>query len=186
MRLRERLSLLGDGPRDAPGGSARSRPRSAGATTCCAGEQARLRRLAVFPGSFDAAAAEAVADEAGAVVPALARLVDASLLAADPPRYRLLMTVRAFARERLREAGEQEATAARHRDAYLALAEQVGRNMPGPGLGAWLPRGRLEHENFQAALRWSLDRGDGGPRSAWPRGCRSTGSARDSSATAAS
>ena len=162
--LRERLSLLGDGPRDAP---ARQRTLEAAIRwseeLLSPGEQRVLRRLSVFPGSFDAAAAEAVADEAGAVVPALARLVDASLLAADPPRYRLLMTVRTFARERLREAGEQEATAERHRDAYLALAEQVGRNMGNEGLGAWLPRGRLEHENFQAALRWSLDRGDAGP-----------------------
>ena len=122
-----------------------------------------LRRLSVFPGSFHVAAAEAVADETGAVVPALARLVDASLLAADPPRYRLLMTVRTFARGRLREAGEADAAAERHRDTYLALAEEVGRNMANAGLGEWLPRGREEHENFQAALRWSLDRGDANP-----------------------
>jgi len=64
-------------------------------------EQRVLRRLAVFPDSFDAAAAEVVAG--GEVLPALARLVDASLLAADPPRYRLLRTVRTYARERLRE-----------------------------------------------------------------------------------
>ena len=166
--LRVRLSLLDDGPRDAP-----PRQRSLAAAIAWGhelmadAEQRVLRRLSVFPGSFDARAAEAVASgegvEPAAVVPALARLVDASLLAADPPRYRLLMTVRAFARERLRGAGEEEAALERHRDAYLALAEEVGRNMANAGLGTWLPRGRQEHENFQAALRWSLDRGDGEP-----------------------
>ncbi len=160
--LRERLSLLDDGPRDAP---ARQRTLEAAIgwsyDLLAPPAQRVLRRLSVFPGSFDAAAAEAVAAEPGAVVPALARLVDVSLLAADPPRYRLLMTVRTFARERLRDAGEEEAARDRHRDAYLELAAQVGANMASAGLAEWLPRGRVEHENFQAALRWSLDRGDG-------------------------
>jgi predicted ATPase/DNA-binding SARP family transcriptional activator len=163
--LRRRLSLLDEGPRDAP-----ARQRTLDAAIAWSHdlrsplEQRVLRRLAVFPGSFDAAAAEAVAAGDGVapdeVVPALTRLVDASLLAADPPRYRLLMTVRTYARERLREAGEEDAAAERHRDAYLALAETVGRNMANAGLPTWLPRGRLEHENFQAAVRWSLDHGD--------------------------
>jgi tetratricopeptide (TPR) repeat protein len=53
-----------------------------------------------------------------------------------------------------------EDAARRHRDHYLELAEEIGRNMVGPGLPVWLQRGRLEHENLIAALRWSLDRGD--------------------------
>jgi non-specific serine/threonine protein kinase len=122
----------------------------------------------VFPGSFDAAAAEAVAGGYGlthaAGLPALASLVQASLLAVQheraTTRYRLLQTVRVYARERLREAGEQDGTARRHRDAYLGIAGAVGRNMRGPGLPVWLPRARREHENLQAALHWSLERGD--------------------------
>ena len=161
LGLRERLSLVGDGPRDAP---ARQRTLDAAIgwshDLLSPPEQRVLRRLSVFPGGFDAAAAEAVAAEPGAVVPALARLVDASLLAAEPPRYRLLMTVRTYARERLREAGEADATRDRHRDAYLAVAALVGANMANAGLGTWLRQGRLEHENFQAALHWSLERGD--------------------------
>jgi tetratricopeptide (TPR) repeat protein len=35
--------------------------------------------------------------------------------------------------------------------------------MSNAGLGPWLARGRLEQENFLAALRWSLDRGDSRP-----------------------
>jgi len=132
-------------------------------------DQGVLRKLAVFPQSFDARAAEAVAaDDAvapAAVVSAVTRLVDASLLVAEPgdsqTRYRLLETVRAFALERAREAGEIEEAAHGHRDFYLALAEDVARHMLGADLGQWLARGRREHENLQSALRWSLDQGEG-------------------------
>jgi non-specific serine/threonine protein kinase len=92
------------------------------------------------------------------------RLADVSLLvverAEDATRYRLLMTVRAFSRERLADAGEATAAMRRHRDHYLAFAEQLAPNMIEAGLATWLPRGRLEHENFQSALHWSLERGD--------------------------
>jgi predicted ATPase/DNA-binding SARP family transcriptional activator len=162
--LRERLSLLGDGPRTAPARQRTLEAAIAWSYELLAEEERRvLRRLAVFPGGFDAAAAQTVA-AMPAVLPALTRLADASLLVAEPggegTRYRLLMTVRAFARERLAEAGEARDAAERHRVAYAVLADRVYDNMAGPGLGTWLPRGRREHENFQAALRWSLDHGD--------------------------
>jgi predicted ATPase/DNA-binding SARP family transcriptional activator len=162
--LRERLSLLGDGPRTAP-----ARQRTLEASIAWSYEllsdddRAVLRRLSVFPGTFDAAAAQSVA-AMPAVLAALTRLADASLLVAEPApdgtRYRLLVTVRAFARERLAGAGEASAAARRHRDHFLALAAQLAPNMAGAGLAEWLPRGRREHENFQAALHWSLEQQD--------------------------
>jgi predicted ATPase/DNA-binding SARP family transcriptional activator len=157
--LRERLSLLADGRRDAP-----VRQRSLQTAIAWSydllppSEQRLLRQLSVFAGTFDAGAAAAVAGED--VLPALGRLVDASLVAADPPRYRLLMTVRTFAYERLRQAGEADEALVRHRNTYLGLAEEVGRNMVDRGLGRWLVRGRLEHENFLSALRFSLEHSD--------------------------
>ena len=157
--LRERLSMLGDGPRDAP-----ARQRTLETAIAWSydllppAEQRVLRQLSVFPGSFDGQAAAAVAGEE--VLPGLSRLVDASLLAWDRSRYRLLITVRTFARERLRESGEEEAALVRHRDTYLRLAELVGQHMIDRGLGPWLVRGRLEHENFLSALRLSLERRD--------------------------
>ncbi|MFP5416560.1 MAG: ATP-binding protein, partial [Actinomycetes bacterium] len=160
--LRERLALLEDGPRDAP-----TRHRTLQMAIrwsydlLTPAEQGVLRLLSVFPGSFEASAAEAVAGKESLAI--LARLVDASLVAADPPRFRLLVTVRTFGRERLVEHGEERQARQRHRDAFVALAESVGRNMCNAGLGPWLVRGQLEQENFLAALRWSLDRGDAGP-----------------------
>jgi predicted ATPase len=162
--LHDRLSLLGDGPRTAP---VRQRTLEAaiGWSYELLPEPERhvLRRLAVFPGTFDTAAATAVA---GAGLPVLTRLADASLLVIERgtgPRHRLLMTVRTFARERLAEAGEAQDAARRHRDHYLAFAARLGANMTGAGLAEWLPRGRREHENLHAALHWSLERGDTGP-----------------------
>ena len=160
------LAALGHGPH---GGTPRHRTLEAAIAWSFdlldAPAQRLLRRLGVFPTSFDLPAATAVAADGDSVVAGVAKLAAASLLVAEPDgaalRYRLLQTVRTFALERLREAGEEDACRRRHRDAYTALAEEVDRNMHGAGLPAWLPRARREHENFDAALRWSLDRGDG-------------------------
>ena len=67
-------------------------------------------------------------DDSG-IADVLARLVEKSLVAADESssrerRYRLLETVRVYARDRLGEAGETDALAERHADWALALAEQ--------------------------------------------------------------
>jgi predicted ATPase len=80
-----------------------------------ADERTLFRRLAVFSGGFDLEAAESVcADddlEPAAIADVLARLIEKSLVVADGAssrqrRYRLLETVRLYARERLDEAGE--------------------------------------------------------------------------------
>src|SRR4051794_19423606 len=96
-------------------------------------ERIVFRRLAVFAGGFELEAAESVCADAdvdgAAVADALARLVEKSLVAADESssrarRYRLLETVRLYARDRLHEAAEGSALAERHARWALALAEQ--------------------------------------------------------------
>ena len=91
-------------------------------------ERVMLRQLAVFRGSFTAAAATAICGVTFAAA-ALGALVDRSLVVAEPrstsTRYRLLETMRAFADERLVAAGEVDATRDRHRDMFLALIEAV-------------------------------------------------------------
>ena len=78
-------------------------------------ERRVLRRLGVFAGPFSLMAAEAVVTAPGdvdsiAVFDTISRLVDKSLVLADDPDgeapYRLLETIRAFAVNRAREAGE--------------------------------------------------------------------------------
>ena len=126
-------------------------------------EAVLFRRLAVFSGGFALEAAEQVCvgdslDEAG-VTDALARLAEKSLVAVEEGgharRYRLLETVRIYARERLVEAGEQRALADRHGAWVFALAERERGSLrldpEAPNLRAGL-RTLLEHEPH-AALR---------------------------------
>ena len=80
-------------------------------------ERTVLRRLAIFPGDFALEAAQSIASEdaidESAVTSLLSHLVARSLVVADTTgssaRYRLLETTRAYALEKLSDAGEQEA-----------------------------------------------------------------------------
>lgn len=75
-------------------------------------------------------------------------------------RYRLLETVRQYARERLRAAGEEEALARRHLEYYLGLVEAAAPELPRGGRERWFDRFAVEHDNFRAALRWCLEHGE--------------------------
>jgi predicted ATPase len=95
-------------------------------------ERVLFRRLGVFAGGFNLDAMESVCagDELDPVTIAdvLARLVEKSLVIAEPgssreSRYRLLETVRAYACDRLEEAGESSPLTERHAGWALALAE---------------------------------------------------------------
>jgi predicted ATPase/DNA-binding SARP family transcriptional activator len=76
------------------------------------------------------------------------------------PRYRLLETVRAYAAERLAEAGEAEAVARAHAAWCVAEAEEAQTKLYGAEQLAWRTRVHAEHGNLRAALRWLLDHGD--------------------------
>src|SRR5262249_50670054 len=96
-------------------------------------ERRLLRRLSVFAGGWALAAAAAVASgegiESREVLDLLTALVDKSLVdygeREGEARYRLLETVRQYARERLLEAGEVEAARERHQQFYLGWAERA-------------------------------------------------------------
>jgi len=59
----------------------------------------------------------------------------------------------------LRESGGEMQTRTRHAEYYLALAEP---ELGGTRQGEWLDRLESEHDNFRAALGWSLEGGDAG------------------------
>lgn len=117
-----------------------------------------LRRLAVFAGGFDLEAARAVAGEAD-VLGALGRLVDASLVEAVDGRYRLLETIREFAADRLRAAGERGATKDRHLDHYLARVRDLAPERDADKDG-WQRALAPEHDNLRAAIEHGLDADD--------------------------
>lgn len=126
-----------------------------------------FRRLGVFVGGFPLALAQQVAADARldgwAVLDALAGLVDKSLVAVDdtrePPRYRLLETTRAYALERLADAGETAALLRRHADAVAALFVQTDEARFGDGgtldLDGLVDRLAPELDNWRAALDWA-------------------------------
>jgi predicted ATPase/class 3 adenylate cyclase len=133
-------------------------------------EQLVLDRLAIFTGGWMLEAAEAVAGvgeiEDYEVLDHLSALVDRSLVQADESdgsvRYRLLETVREYAEDRLAERGEDEVRTAKanHRDHYLALAETASPQLFGPDQMRWLDRLEAEHDNFRAALWFSIEEPD--------------------------
>ncbi|HEY8113488.1 MAG TPA: BTAD domain-containing putative transcriptional regulator [Actinomycetes bacterium] len=133
-------------------------------TLLSADEQVLLRRLAIFAGSFSLASAEQVcADEglpSGNVLDCLGRVADKSLVqverAGSRSRYRLLETIRQFARERLIAAGEVEVLEARHCRHFLDLARD---HDPELAAGVVVERPQLldaDHDNLRAALGWAL------------------------------
>ncbi|HKX18221.1 MAG TPA: tetratricopeptide repeat protein [bacterium] len=133
-------------------------------------ERVLFRRLATFVGGCGPEAAEAVCAGgtvgAGDVLDLVAQLVDKSLLLAerrgDEVRYRMLDTILEFGREKLDEAEEGAALRTRHAAFFLHLAERAERRLRGPDQAAWLARLETEHDNFRAALEWSLRDGAAG------------------------
>ena len=127
-------------------------------------EQTLLRRLAVFTGGFTLEQVEQVCAGDGVgrdrLLDLLGSLVDQSLVIADERdrgvRYRLLETVRQYGLERLAEAGEEEALRARHRDHFLALAEEAGPHLETGRQREWLEVLDPEAANLMAAIDYAL------------------------------
>jgi predicted ATPase/DNA-binding CsgD family transcriptional regulator len=133
-------------------------------------ERVLLRRLAVFAGGWTLEAAEQVGAGgeigAGEVLDLLTRLADKSLVdvgdeLAGETRYRLLETIREYAREKLKAAGEAAALRRRHRDWYLALAERADPELVGRDQAVWMDRLEAERDNLRAALEWGQTDPDG-------------------------
>jgi len=125
-----------------------------------------LRRLAVFTGGWTVPmAARIVGDDPEGMDPVdlvdgLTRLVDRSLVIVDrgtTTRYRMLETIRQYAREKLIESGEAATLADRHLATYAALAAEAERPARGPAMVDWVDRLDAELDNLGAALEWGLE-----------------------------
>ncbi len=125
-----------------------------------------LRRLSIFAGGWTVeAAARIVGDGEGAtdeveLLDELTRLVDRSLVIVDrgpSTRFRMLETIRQYAREKLIEADEVEALADRHFATFAEVAVAAEPELRGPAMVDWLDRMDADAENFGAALEWGLE-----------------------------
>ena len=128
-------------------------------------ESVVFRRLGVFAGPFPLEAAEGVVGAAGdvpevEVFDIISRLVDKSLVAVEDgagggPRYRLLESLRAYALDRLRAAGELDALGDAHARWCLRWLEANGTALH---LDQVVEQVEALHDDFRAALDWNLDR----------------------------
>lgn len=130
-------------------------------------ERILLQRLSVFAGGWTLEAAEAIVSGVsvlpfGDILDLLYSLVNKSLVTTDrdsktETRYRMLDTIRQYALQKLREAGELEAAHALHFEYMLKL---IKRAEPDPSRGGylagWEDHLELEHDNLRSALEWSI------------------------------
>jgi non-specific serine/threonine protein kinase len=129
-------------------------------------EQTVLRRLAVFAGGWELAAAEMVCAgdeiEVDATMVLLDELLERSLVyvydAGGVPRYGMLETVRQYGLQQLERVGETEQARNWHLSWCVMLAAHAAPALLGPEQAAWLARLDREHDNARAALQWALDR----------------------------
>ncbi len=128
-------------------------------------ERAMFRALGVFAGDFGLEAALAVAatsgDDAYATLATLTALADKSLVATDDvdgaKRFRLLESMRAYAREKLDHAGEASTVAHRHLAYYYGLFAESAAFRERTGSGTEHRRlFALELDDVRAAADFAL------------------------------
>ena len=166
--LTNQLAVLTGGPRDIS-----ERHRALRATIAWSydlldeDEQRLLREVGVFTESFALQAVDAVCTPAKReTIDLLESLFDQAMLmrAEDElggePRYRMLTSIRDFALDRLRDAGEEMQLRARHAAWFLQLAETLEPDLLGTGQLAaieWLDRAT---PNLRQALEFMIEQND--------------------------
>ena len=132
-------------------------------------ERLLLHRLSVFAGGWILEAAEQIcsgdAIENYEVLDLLTQLVNKSLVVvitegsqSGETRYRMLETIRQYARERLLEAHGGEQTRDQHLFFFMALAEKAESELFTSRSMFWINHLRREQDNIRAALAWSLEK----------------------------
>jgi predicted ATPase len=126
-------------------------------------ERTLLTRLSVFTGSWTVEASDAVGTVDGDLdaVDNLASLLAQSLILTDEsdpaePSFRMLNTIRVFAREQLDDRGEGEATIIRLNRYLVRLVESVRDALQGPEHRTVSERLDREQDEIRSAIDWAL------------------------------
>ena len=129
-------------------------------------ERLLLRRLSVFAGGWTLDATEEVCSGDGIetydVLDFLTQLVNKSLVVvmegsqSGETRYRMLETIRQYAREKLLEAGGGEIIRDRHLAYFVKLAVQAEPELHYSNQVFWLNKLDEEIDNFRMAIEWAL------------------------------
>jgi predicted ATPase/class 3 adenylate cyclase len=128
-------------------------------------EKKLFRSLSVFSGGWILEAAESVCSQESFIpvggsefdiLDLLTQLVDKSLVNMDHSCYRMLETIRQYAREKLLDSNEGKAAHDNHLTYFLELAEQTDKKSHGPEQVEWMERLEMELDNFRVALDWCV------------------------------
>jgi predicted ATPase len=123
-------------------------------------ERSLFRRFSVFAGGCTYEAIEMVCHQLD-VLDLLSQLVNKSLVAVEDggrePRYRLLETVRQYARDKLLEMGEAEQARDAHFDFFIRFVEMAAEKLGTAEALEWVRRLDAEHDNIRAAIEWGLE-----------------------------
>jgi predicted ATPase/DNA-binding SARP family transcriptional activator len=126
-------------------------------------ERRLFDHMSVFAGGADLRGVHRVADPAADeddMLDRLTRLVERSLVVATPgthSRYRLLETLRAYARSRTEADGVDAELARRHAVHYVELAERAARGLQGADERAWVTEALADYDNLRAAYLHLVD-----------------------------
>jgi predicted ATPase/serine/threonine protein kinase len=163
-RLQDRFRLLTGGARTAV-----ARQRTLEATMQWSyqlltdQERVLLNRLSLFPAGWSLEAAEKVCGGNGIddadMLDLLSSLVSKSLVTLEGQRdrrYRLLETVRYYARQRLVDLGDADRLRDRHFEFFFDEFRGVRTALQGHEQVRWLKRLHLEQDNVRAALEWAI------------------------------
>lgn len=128
-------------------------------------ERLLLHRLSVFTGGWTLQAAEEICSDEDIpnceILELLIHLVDKSLVILDESdenqtsRYRMLETIRQYAREKLFESDEGDRVRTRQLKFFVQFAELAELQFYGAEQATFLNRAQAELENLRTALDWS-------------------------------
>ena len=131
-------------------------------------ERLLLQRLSVFAGGWTLEAAEEVCageDDISAydILELLTQLVNKSLVVviakgsqSGETRYRMLETIRQYAREKLLEAGGSEMVRDKHLDYFVKLVQQAEPELYRSNQAYWFNKLDDELDNIRMSLEWAL------------------------------
>ena len=167
--LSDRFRLLTGGVRGAP-----ARQRTLEASLDWSYDQLddvqrlALARLSVFAGQFELDGAEAVVGGEGIdgddVLDLVAGLVEQSLVQVAQregrARYRLLETVRVYARLRLSELDDPDRVRRRHLEFYVGVAGRARAGLIGRQPEPWMAQLAADLDDLRAAMDWAAEAGD--------------------------
>jgi len=133
-----------------------------------ANERLLLCRLSIFVDDWTLDAVEEICAGNGIdpyeVLDLLGQLVNKSLIAVVEQshtrerRYRMLETIRQYAREKLQQSSENDYVCERYFDYYLRAARQAETEFFSPREIHWLTWFEGEWDNLRAAVEWSLEK----------------------------